>query len=102
MKTETIARYLQSGCMGQKNAVSSGELERVLAISGNELRKKINLLRRRAIPIAADQHGYYYAETAGEVYATIRSLQKMRDGLNAAIAGLERSLGSFGGERSSP
>ena len=102
MKTETIARYLQNGCMGQKKAVSSGELERVLAISGNELRKKINLLRRRAIPIAADQHGYYYAETAGEVYATIRSLQKMRDGLNAAIAGLERSLGSFGGEWSSP
>ena len=45
---------------------------------------------------AADQRGYYYAETAAEVYATIRSLEKMRSGLDAAISGLERALEKFG------
>lgn len=76
--------------------VGSRELERALGISGNELRRKINRLRQEAVPIAADRRGYYYAETAAEVYATIRSLEKMRSGLDAAISGLERALENFG------
>lgn len=96
MTKETVARYLGNGCMGQKNVVSSRELERVLGISGNELRRKINRLRQEAVPIAADRRGYYYAETAAEVYATIRVLEKMRRGLDAAISGLERALENFG------
>ena len=83
MTNETIARYLENGYKGRKNAVSSRELERTLAISGNELRKRVNRLRRDTVPIAADQRGYYYAETAAEVYDTIRTLEKMRKGLDA-------------------
>ena len=37
----------------------------------------------------------YFAETAAEVYDTIRGLQKMRSGLDAAISGLERALEKF-------
>ena len=85
MTNETIARYLENGYKGRKNAVSSRELERTLAISGNELRKRVNR-----------QRGYYYAETAAEVYDTIRALEKMRRGLDAAISGLERALEKFG------
>ena len=85
MTKETISRYLENGCKGHKNVVS-----------GNELRRKINRLRQEAVPIAADRRGYYYAETAAEVYATIRSLEKMRSGLDAAISGLERALENFG------
>ena len=96
MTNETIARYLENGYKGRKNAVSSRELERTLAISGNELRKRVNRLRRDTVPIAADQRGYYYAETAAEVYDTIRTLEKMRRGLDAAISGLERALEKFG------
>ena len=96
MTKETISRYLENGCKGHKNVVSSRELERALGISGNELRRHINRLRRGTVPIAADQRGYYYAETAAEVYATIRSLEKMRSGLDAAISGLERALEKFG------
>ena len=96
MTKETVARHLENGCMGQKNVVSSRELERVLGISGNELRRKVNRLRQEAVPIAADRRGYYYAETAAEVYATIRGLEKMRRGLDAAISGLERALENFG------
>lgn len=96
MTNETIARYLEIGCKGRENVISSRELERALSISGNELRRRINRLRRDTVPIAADQRGYYYAETAAEVYDTIRSMQKMRGGLDAAIAGLERALEKFG------
>lgn len=84
MTNETIARYLEIGCKGRANVISSRELERALSISGNELRRRINRLRRDTVPIAADQRGYYYAETAAEVYDTIRSMQKMRGGLDAA------------------
>lgn len=66
MTKETISRYLENGCKGHKNVVSSRELERALGISGNELRRHINRLRRGTVPIAADQRGYYYAETAAE------------------------------------
>ena len=38
MTKETISRYLENGCKGHKNVVSSRELERALGISGNELR----------------------------------------------------------------
>ena len=93
MTKETISRYLENGCKGHKNVVSSRELERALGISGNELRRKINRLRQEAVPIAADRRGYYYA---AEVYATIRNLEKMRSGLDAAISGLERALEKFG------
>ena len=96
MTNETIARYLEIGCKGRANVISSRELERALSISGNELRRRINRLRRDTVPIAADQRGYYFAETAAEVYDTIRSMQKMRGGLDAAIAGLERALEKFG------
>lgn len=57
MTKETISRYLENGCKGHKNVVSSRELERALGISGNELRRKINRLRQEAVPIAADRWG---------------------------------------------
>ena len=100
MQRETIARYLEEGYKGRKNAISSHALEKALGLSGNELRKKINRLRCDSIPISACRGGYFYAETAAEaeVYDTIRSLEKMRDGLNAAIAGLVRLLDGFGKE----
>ena len=68
MTKETVALYLENGFKGRRNVISSRELERVLGISGNELRRRINLLRRDTVPIAADQRGYYFAETAAEVY----------------------------------
>ena len=51
MTKETVARYLENGCMGRKNVVGSRELERALGISGNELRRKINRLRQEAVPV---------------------------------------------------
>ena len=56
----------------------------------------MNRLRREGVPIGSSADGYFYAVTAGEVYATIRQLRTMAAGLEAAISGLESALCSFG------
>ena len=53
-------------------------------------------LCKGGIPIGSSKDGYFYAETAGEVYSTIRQLRDMQNGLEKAIKGLERGLDSFG------
>ena len=96
MRENQLLTYLRDACLGRAYRVSGAELERVLDVSGTELRKLVNRLRRKGVPIASDRSGYFYARTAGEVYATIRQLRKMVSGLEAAIRGLEQSLDSFG------
>ncbi len=96
MREEKLLAYLKGACAGRRYRVSGGELERVLNLSGTDLRKLVNRLRRRGVPIASDRSGYFYAVTAGEVYSTIRQLRQMAAGLEKAIAGLEDSLEKFG------
>ena len=95
MREDQLLTYLHDACPGRAYRVSGAELERVLDVSGTELRKLVNRLRRKGVPIASDRCGYFYARTAGEVYATIRQLRKMVSGLEAAIRGLEQSLDDF-------
>ena len=94
---EQLLSYLKGACRGRKYKAGGKELNRTLGISGTNLRKSVNRLRRRGIPIASDRTGYFYAQTAGEVYATIRLLRKIVSGLEAAIRGLEKALDDFGG-----
>ena len=102
MREERLLAYLKGACIGKRCRVSGLEIERVLGISGADLRKLVNRMRRKGIPIASDQCGYYYAATAGEVYATICQLQGMVKGLEAAIHGLEQALNHFGMEDDAP
>lgn len=99
MNKASIEAYLRTNCKGRKRIVTAGTLCKVLNISDNELRKQINRLRRENVPIASSRDGYYYAETAADVYSTIKSLEKMRRGLDAAIDGLEAAFGGFTGSR---
>ena len=96
MREERLLNYLKGACPGRKYRVSGADLERALGISGTDLRKQVNRLRRQGIPIGSDRQGYFYAATAGEVYATIRQLRQMVAGLEKAIAGLEGALERFG------
>ena len=66
MQRETIARYLEEGYKGRKNAISSRTLEKALGLSGNELRKKINRLRCDSIPISACRGGRRRSTTPSE------------------------------------
>ncbi len=96
MREEQLLSYLKGACPGRKYRVSGAELEGALSLSGTDLRKLVNRLRRKGIPIASDRNGYFYAATAGEVYTTIRQLRQMAAGLEKAITGLEESLEKFG------
>ena len=98
MNEDKLAQYLKLCCEGRERTRKSEEIERAIGLSGNELRKAVNRLRRRGIPIGSSRSGYFYAVTAGEVYSTIRQLQVMKNGLDAAIEGMEKSLDSFGKE----
>lgn len=95
MKKEELRDYMLRQCRGRARSVGGRQLERMMRISENELRRQVNRLRREGVPIASDRSGYFYAQTAGEVYSTIQSLKKMRAGLDGAIAGLELALDAF-------
>ena len=95
MREEQLLAYLKGACLGRRYRVSGAELEAVLGVSGTDLRKMVNRLRRRGVPIGSDRQGYFYAATASEVYTTIRQLRQMVTGLEGAIAGLEAALEHF-------
>ena len=95
-REELLVEYLRVACPGRRMTVQGDELEAAMQLSANELRRKINRLRRKGVPIGSSRYGYFYAVTAGEVYATIRRLRTMVRGLEAAIQGLEESLEHFG------
>lgn len=97
MNNEQLCSYLKENRLGKERAISGRELARLCGISENELRRRVNRLRREGEPISSNHTGYFCARTAGDVYATIRALRKMKDGLEAAIHGLERALDRFGG-----
>lgn len=96
MRQDDLKNHLKTYCTGRRNATKSADLESRLHMSGNDLRKLVNRLRQKGVPIASGREGYYYAATAGEVYTTIRQLREMERGLHAAIQGLETALDSFG------
>lgn len=98
-KEEQLLVYLKGFCLGRTRRIGSKELQRALNLSGSDLRKYVSRLRRKKEPIASDQNGYYYAQTSGEVYSTIRYLKKIRAGLDAVILGLEESLDDFSSGR---
>lgn len=100
MKNEQLCGYLAKNCLGRRGTIGGRELAGKMGVSENELRRRVNRLRQQGVPIASSQTGYFYAATAGEVYATIRSLRGMAKGLEVAIAGLEKALERFGDSHS--
>ncbi len=102
MKDEALLQYLKMACAGKKRLRSGRSLQSAMHLSENELRRRIHRLRCRGAPIAATCQGYFYAETAGEVYATIRQLEKQRMGIDDAIRGLEAAMEDFGMSEGGP
>lgn len=97
MRKEQLCVYLYKNCRGKQKCANAKKLQAELHMSENEIRKHVNRLRRECIPIGSNANGYYFAATAAEVYDTIKNLRRMREGLDAAITGLECSMESFKG-----
>ena len=102
MKEEQLLAHLKSKCYGKQHAVKAVRLAQTLHTGEKELQKAVAKLRRKGIPVASGPVGYYYAATAGEVYATIRQLREMEKGLHASICGLESALERFGERGGTP
>lgn len=101
---DLLLSYLKEAHTGKERRITGAELGRRAGISDAELRKRVNRLRQKSVPICADRGGYFYAANAAEVYATIRQLERMVSGLVAAMEGLERAMEQFqddGGKGSS-
>lgn len=96
MREEQICTYLRTRCLGKQRAIKAARLGQLLRIGEKELQKAVAKLRRKGVPIASGPAGYYYAATAGEVYATIQQLREMEKGLQSSILGLESALERFG------
>ena len=91
MNDEELRDYLKRFCFGREHLICSRDLVRQKNLRESDLRKKVNRLRRKAVPIASSREGYFYAE----LYSTIRQLKEMRAGLDAAICGLEQAMENF-------
>lgn len=100
MNEEKVLHYLKIFCAGKNGVKTGAEIQRATGISEKTLRSCVNRMRRKGIPIGSNQSGYFYALTAGEIYATIRFLKNLVKSILAAIEGLERSLDGFSGEDS--
>ena len=94
-KEVQLLAYLKSSCPGRQYVARGRKLRDILGISESRLHEMVNHLRQEGHPIGSSQNGYFYAETAGEIYVTIQNLKKMQAGLGAAVRGLEHSLDSF-------
>ena len=94
MNDEELRDYLKRFGFGREHLICSRDLVRQKNLRESDLRKKVNRLRRKAVPIAS-REGYFYASNAAELYSTIRQLKEMRAGLDAAICGLEQAMENF-------
>ena len=95
MNDEELRNYLKRFCFGREHLICSRDLVRQKNLRESDLRKKVNRLRRKAVPIASSREGYFYASNAAELYSTIQQLKEMRAGLDAAICGLEQAMERF-------
>ncbi len=101
---DLLLRYLKEAHTGRTRQITGAELGKRLSLSDTELRKRVNRLRQKGVPVCSDRSGYFYAANAAEIYATIRQLERMVGGLMAAMEGLERAMEKFqdgGGKGSS-
>ena len=96
MTDEQLLHYLKGNCAGKKRAQTRGQLQRKLNVSKDWLTNAVHRMRCKGIPIAGGPGGYYYAQNAGELHATIRWLEKMVRTLLKSINGLVKALELFG------
>ena len=96
MKEDLLLTYLKANCAGRKNIQTRAQLQRTLNLSKDQLTNQVHRMRCRGVPIAGGPGGYFYAQNAGELHATIRWLEKMVRTLLESINGLIKAMESFG------
>ena len=91
MHSERLYRYLKQNNTGKKNAALSSELEAVFLCKGTKIRKYINELRTRKIPVCSSSFGYYYSENPQDIDETITHLDSRIKKIDLARSGLQKA-----------
>ena len=96
MKEELLLTYLKANCVGRKNIRTRAQIQRSLGLSKDQLTNLVHKMRCKGVPIAGGPRGYYYAQNAAELNATIRWLEKIVQTLLKSISGLMKAMESYG------
>ena len=96
MKEEQLLAYLKANCTGRGSIQTRAQLQRKLGLSKDQLTNMVHRMRCKGLPIAGGPLGYFYAQNAGELHATIRWLEKMVQTLLKSINGLVKAMESYG------
>lgn len=68
--------------------ISSPEIEPHVSMAGSQIRKVVNGLRKKGLPINANAQGYYMAETPSELSGYVNSFDSRIKEQQEACAGL--------------
>ena len=67
-------QYMLTQHKGKANAVKSREIEAAFHCKGAEVRRMVNDLRCKGVPICSCNEGYYYADSDQDICFTIAHL----------------------------
>lgn len=87
-KAELIGDYLKENHTTEVDAINAEDLFIIFHIYKQDLRRIINLLRSKGVPICSSNNGYWYSEDINDIDRTIIALFSRIDGINRAIHGL--------------
>ncbi len=79
---------------GKDKAITSRDIEAILDCKGTDVRRMVNELRSRGIPICSSQHGYFYAVSKEEVRQTVAHLNSRMKSMRTAKAGIMQLMKS--------
>lgn len=92
---QNFEKYMQTEHKGKAKAVFSKELERFFHCKGTEIRRMVNELRTKGVPICSCSRGYYYAESRSDIEETIAHLDGRVSKIKAAQDGLREILNNY-------
>ena len=88
----TFERYMRKEYSGKANAVKSVVIEARFHCKGAEVRRMVNELRCKGVPICSSDQGYYYATSNEEIQETIANLEGCIKKIRAAQEGIKKLL----------
>ena len=84
--------YMMKEHNGKDKAITSREIESIFHCKGTKVREMVNELRCKGTPICSCGTGYYYSETADDIYETIAHLNGRIKRIRAAEDGMRKVL----------
>ncbi len=99
MECDAIGTYLKRNHNTRNKAALSKQLEAAFSCKGTEIRRCINMLRSKGIPICSCVNGYFYSDntedissTVNQLYSRISKIEQAKDGLKKYILAERRLI----------